>query len=56
MGPKEVANKSGSTSYWLTYWKLRNYVTRLKQKKNKRYYEAQINCKNNDGKNLSTLK
>jgi hypothetical protein len=38
-----VANKSGCTSDWLTFCKLRNYVTSLKQKKNKLYYEAQIN-------------
>ena len=49
-GAKGVANKSGCTSDWLTYCKLRNYVTKLNKKKKKLYYEAKINYILNDGK------
>ena len=38
-GATEVANKSGCTSDWLTYCKLRNYVAKLNKNKNKLYYE-----------------
>ena len=41
-GAKGVANKSGCTSDWLTYCKLRNYVTKLNKKKKKLFYEAKI--------------
>ena len=41
-GVKGVANKSGCTSDWLTYCKLRNDVTKLNKMK-KLYYEAKIN-------------
>ena len=41
-GAKRVANKSGCTSDWLIYRKLRNYMTKLNKKK-KLYYEAKIN-------------
>ena len=42
-GAKGVANKSGCTSDWLTYCKLRNYVTKLNKKKKKLSYEAKVN-------------
>ena len=41
-GAKGVPNKSGCTSDWLTYCKLRNYVTKLNKNK-KLYHEAKIN-------------
>jgi hypothetical protein len=43
-GAKGVANKSD----WLTYCKVRNYVTELNKNK-KLYYEAKINDVKNDG-------
>ena len=46
---KGVAYKSGCTSDWLTYCKLRNYVTK-RNKKKKPYYEAKINDIMNDGR------
>ena len=42
-GAKGVANKSGCTSDWLIYCKLRNDVTKLNKKKKKLHYEAKIN-------------
>ena len=42
-GAERVANKSGCTSDWLTYCKLRNYVTKLNKKKKILHYEAKIN-------------
>ena len=51
MVERDVANnKSGCTSDWLTYCKLRNDVTKLNKKKKKLYYEAKINSIKNDGK------
>ena len=47
-GAKGVANKAGFTSDWLTYCKLRNYLTKLNKNKKKLYYEAKINYINND--------
>jgi hypothetical protein len=41
---KGTANKSGSTTDWQTYCKLRNYVTNLNKKK-KLYYETKIHLK-----------
>ena len=41
-GAKGVANKSGCTSDWLIYLKLRNDLTKLHKKKNL-YYEDNIN-------------
>ena len=49
VGAKGVANKSGCTSGWLFYCKLRNDVTKL-NKNNTFYYEAKINDIKNDGK------
>ena len=50
---KGVANKSGCTADWQTYCTLRNYVTKLKKKKNKkRDYETKINAIKYDGKKL----
>jgi hypothetical protein len=51
-GAKGVANKSGCTSDWLTYCKLRDYVTKLNKNKNKLCYEAKINDIKNYGKQL----
>ena len=47
---KDMANRSGSTTDWKTYCKLRNYVTKLTKKKNKLKYEAKINDIKNNGK------
>ena len=53
---KGMANKSGCTTDWQTYCKLRNHVTKLNKKKKKLYYEIKINCIKNDGKkHCSTL-
>ena len=43
---KGTANKSGSTSDWQTYCKLRNHVTKLNKKKKKLHYETKINDTN----------
>ena len=48
-GAKVVANKSGCTSDWLNYCKLRNDVTKLNKNNNKLYYEAKIDDIKNDG-------
>jgi hypothetical protein len=45
-GATGVANKSGCTSDWLNYCKLRNDVTKFNKKKKKMYQEAKINGKN----------
>ena len=51
-----IRNKSGSTTDWQMYCKLRNHVTDLNKKKNKLYYEIKINSIKNDSKKLlSTL-
>ena len=39
-GAKGVATKSGYTSDWLTYYKLRNCVTKLNKKKNTVLYNC----------------
>ena len=49
-GQRGVAPKSGCTFDWLTYCKLRSYVTKLNKKKNKLYYEAKIIDMKNDEK------
>ena len=49
---KGFANKSGCTSDWQTYCKLRNHMTKLNIKKKKLYIEKKMN----DSKKLwSTL-
>ena len=53
---KGVAKRSGCTSDWQVYCKLRNYVTKLNKKKKKLFYESRINEIKHDGKKLwSTL-
>ena len=52
---KGMANKSGYTTNWQTYCKLRNYVTKLNKKK-KLHYETKINyIKNDIKKHWSTI-
>lgn len=53
---KEREQKSGNIKDRQEYCKLRNYVTKLNQKKKKQYYTSQINQTKNDSKKLwSTL-
>ena len=53
---KGMANKSGCTTDWQTYCKLRNHVTKLNTKKKKLHYDTNINYIKNDSKKLcSTL-
>lgn len=49
---KVAAIKSGSSSEWQTYCKIRNNVTKLNRKKKKMYYETKINDIKHDGKKL----
>jgi hypothetical protein len=56
-GAEGVANKSGCTSDWLSYSKLRNNVAKVNKKKYKPYYEAKINdIKNGWKKTLEYIK
>lgn len=53
---KEMEQKTGGIIDRQKYCKLRNYVTKLNQKKKKQYYAQQLNRTRNDGKKLwSTL-
>ena len=53
---REVAKRSGCTSDWQVYCKLRNYATKFNRMKKKLYYESKINNIKHDGKELwSTL-
>ena len=54
---KGMANTSGCTTDWHTYYKLRNRVTKRNKNKNILYYKTKINdLKNDDSKKLwSTL-
>ena len=49
---KETAQKSGCIIDKQKYCKLRNYVTKLNQKKKKQYYAVQLSRTKNDGKKL----
>ena len=44
--------KSGCTTDWQTYCKLRNHVTKLNKKKKKLHFETEINYIKNDSKKL----
>ena len=47
---KGMAIKSGSSTDWQTYCKLRNHVTKLKKKKKKLHNKTKINYIKNDSK------
>ena len=49
---KGMANKSGFTTDWQTYSKLRNHVINRNKKKMKLHYETKINYIKNDSKKL----
>ena len=49
---KGMANKSGCTTDWKTYSKLRNHVTKLNKKKKKLYNKTNINNIKNDSKSF----
>ena len=51
---KGMVNKSGCTTDWQMYCKLRNHVNKLNKKKKKLHYETKINDIKNDSKKANS--